>query len=31
VLVGHSIGAVIATRYAARHPVRAVVNLDQPR
>lgn len=30
VVVGHSIGAVIATGYAARHPVRAVVNIDQP-
>ncbi|WP_433381817.1 alpha/beta fold hydrolase [Actinoplanes sp. CA-142083] len=30
VLVGHSIGAVIATDYAARHPARAVVNIDQP-
>lgn len=30
VLVGHSIGAVHATAYAARHPARAVVNIDQP-
>ncbi|MCA2211572.1 alpha/beta fold hydrolase [Jidongwangia harbinensis] len=30
VLVGHSIGAVLATAYAARYPVRAVLNLDQP-
>ena len=29
VLVGHSIGAVLSTVYAARHPARAVVNLDQ--
>ncbi len=29
VVVGHSVGAVIATVYAARHPARAVVNLDQ--
>jgi pimeloyl-ACP methyl ester carboxylesterase len=28
-VVGHSVGAVIATVYAARHPARAVVNLDQ--
>lgn len=28
-VVGHSVGAVIATVYAARFPVRAVVNLDQ--
>lgn len=30
VLVGHSIGAVIATEYVARYPARAAVNLDQP-
>lgn len=30
VMVGHSIGAVIATEYAARYPARGVVNLDQP-
>lgn len=30
VLVGHSIGAVIATEYAARFPAHAVINLDQP-
>ena len=30
VLVGHSIGAVLATVYAARHPTRAVPNNDQP-
>jgi pimeloyl-ACP methyl ester carboxylesterase len=30
VVVGHSIGAVIATAYAAQHPARGVVNVDQP-
>jgi pimeloyl-ACP methyl ester carboxylesterase len=30
VLVGHSIGAVLATAYAARHPACAVLNIDQP-
>jgi pimeloyl-ACP methyl ester carboxylesterase len=30
VLVGHSIGAVIVTAYAARYPARGVVNVDQP-
>ena len=30
VLVGHSLGAVLATGYAAAHPARGVVNLDQP-
>ena len=30
VLVGHSIGAVLATVYASRHPARAVLNIDQP-
>jgi pimeloyl-ACP methyl ester carboxylesterase len=30
VLVGHSISGVIATIYAARHPARGVVNVDQP-
>jgi pimeloyl-ACP methyl ester carboxylesterase len=30
VLVGHSVAAVIATTYAARYPVRGVLNLDQP-
>jgi pimeloyl-ACP methyl ester carboxylesterase len=29
VLVGHSIAGVIATVYAARHPTRGVVNVDQ--
>lgn len=29
VVVGHSVGAVVATVYAARYPVRGVVNLDQ--
>ena len=30
VVVGHSAAAVLATAYAARHPVRGVVNIDQP-
>ncbi|WP_433832154.1 alpha/beta fold hydrolase [Actinoplanes sp. CA-015351] len=30
IIVGHSVGAVIATTFAARHPARGVVNLDQP-
>ncbi|MFI7605885.1 alpha/beta fold hydrolase [Micromonospora sp. NPDC049366] len=30
VIVGHSLGGVLATIYAARHPARRVVNLDQP-
>ena len=30
VLIGHSIGGVLATRDAARYPARAVLNLDQP-
>jgi pimeloyl-ACP methyl ester carboxylesterase len=30
VLVGHSIGAVIVTAYAAQHRARGVVNVDQP-
>jgi pimeloyl-ACP methyl ester carboxylesterase len=30
VVVGHSIGALLATVYASRHPVSAVVNVDQP-
>ncbi|MBM0275663.1 alpha/beta fold hydrolase [Micromonospora tarensis] len=29
VVVGHSVGGVVATAYAARYPVRGVVNLDQ--
>jgi pimeloyl-ACP methyl ester carboxylesterase len=29
VLVGHSVGAVIATMYASRYPARGVVNVDQ--
>ena len=30
VVVGHSMGAVVALRYAARRSVRGVVNVDQP-
>jgi pimeloyl-ACP methyl ester carboxylesterase len=30
VLVGHSAGGLAATMYAARHPARGVVNIDQP-
>jgi pimeloyl-ACP methyl ester carboxylesterase len=30
VLAGHSVAGVIATVYAARYPVRGVVNVDQP-
>ncbi|GIJ26356.1 hypothetical protein Vqi01_15180 [Micromonospora qiuiae] len=30
VLVGHSIGGLLATVYAATYPAQAVVNLDQP-
>jgi pimeloyl-ACP methyl ester carboxylesterase len=30
VLVGHSIGAVLASMYAARYPAAAVVNVDSP-
>ncbi|MEU8818995.1 alpha/beta fold hydrolase [Actinoplanes sp. NPDC048796] len=30
VLIGHSIGGIIATKYAALYPARAVINLDQP-
>jgi len=30
ILVGHSLGAVLATAYAGRHPTRAVLNIDQP-
>jgi pimeloyl-ACP methyl ester carboxylesterase len=29
-MVGHSLGAVIATVYAGRYPARSVVNIDQP-
>jgi pimeloyl-ACP methyl ester carboxylesterase len=30
VIVGHGIGAVVATVYAARYPVHSVINIDQP-
>ncbi len=30
VVVGHSIGGIIATVYAARYPTRGVINVDQP-
>jgi pimeloyl-ACP methyl ester carboxylesterase len=30
VVVGHSIGAIIATFYAARYPTACVINVDQP-
>ncbi|MFF1485443.1 alpha/beta fold hydrolase [Streptomyces sp. NPDC058319] len=30
VLAGHSLGGLLATVYAAAHPVRGVVNIDQP-
>lgn len=30
VVVGHSMGGVLATAYAARYPVGGVVNIDQP-
>jgi pimeloyl-ACP methyl ester carboxylesterase len=30
VVVGHSIGGVIATAYAAQYPTRGVINVDQP-
>jgi pimeloyl-ACP methyl ester carboxylesterase len=30
VVVGHALGAVLATVYAARYPVALVVNIDQP-
>ena len=30
VIVGHSLAAVIATVYAAQHPTRGIVNVDQP-
>jgi pimeloyl-ACP methyl ester carboxylesterase len=29
IVVGHSLGAVVVTLYASKHPVRAVVNVDQ--
>jgi pimeloyl-ACP methyl ester carboxylesterase len=29
-IVGHSLGGAVAAVYAARHPVRGVVNIDQP-
>ncbi len=30
VVVGHSIAAIIATAYAANHPTRGIINVDQP-
>jgi pimeloyl-ACP methyl ester carboxylesterase len=30
VIAGHSIGGVLATTYASRHPVSGIVNIDQP-
>jgi pimeloyl-ACP methyl ester carboxylesterase len=30
ILVGHSIGAALATTYAATYPARGVINVDQP-
>ncbi len=30
VVVGHSMAAIVATLYAAKHPVSGVLNLDQP-
>ncbi|GLY28136.1 alpha/beta hydrolase [Kineosporia sp. NBRC 101731] len=30
VVVGHSMGGVLATRYATTHPTRGVINIDQP-
>ncbi|GGL02489.1 alpha/beta hydrolase [Sphaerisporangium melleum] len=30
IVVGHSLGGVLVTKYAAAHPARGVVNIDQP-
>ncbi len=30
VVVGHSIGGIVATAYAAKHPTRGIINVDQP-
>jgi pimeloyl-ACP methyl ester carboxylesterase len=30
VVVGHSIAAIVATSYAAKHPTRGIINVDQP-
>ena len=30
VVVGHSIGGIVATAYAAQHPARGIINVDQP-
>ncbi|HUZ25840.1 MAG TPA: alpha/beta hydrolase [Streptosporangiaceae bacterium] len=30
VVVGHSIAAIVATAYAAQHPARGIINVDQP-
>ncbi|MGB3484657.1 MAG: alpha/beta hydrolase [Mycobacterium sp.] len=30
VMVGHSVGGLLATMYAGNHPTRAVLNIDQP-
>ena len=30
VVVGHSIAAIVATAYAAQHPTRGIINVDQP-
>ncbi|HET9729553.1 MAG TPA: alpha/beta hydrolase [Acidimicrobiia bacterium] len=29
-MIGHSLGGIVSTVYAARHEVRAIVNIDQP-